>query len=198
VTTPRRTQADRSRATRQALVDAGRALFGERAYADVPADEIVRAAGVSRGALYHHFDGKHGLFRAVFESLEVELTDEIRAVSAAAPEQDRIVLALDAFLDACQRPEMVRIALTQAPAVLGWAEWRAIESEHGLGLIMAMLDEAHAAGALTVAPTRALAQVVLSAVIESALLIAHADDRTAARGEARTALLALLAGLVRS
>jgi AcrR family transcriptional regulator len=87
----------------------------------VRAEEIVAAAGVTRGALYHHFAGKQELFRVVFEELEGEVTAEIAAAIATAPDRATgMVLGLSRFLDICQRPEVARIALTDAPAVLGW------------------------------------------------------------------------------
>jgi AcrR family transcriptional regulator len=195
---PRRSQEERSRSTRAALVATARGLFAERGYAQVPAEEIVTAAGVTRGALYHHFSDKRGLFRAVFEELEGEMTAEVAGAIAAAPDRSSgMVVGLARFLDVCQRPEVVRIALTDAPAVLGWGTWRAIESRHGLGLITDGLEGAAREGLLVAAPVPVLAQLVLSAVIEAALLIAHAGDPKVARAEAEQGLLALLSGIVR-
>jgi len=195
---PRRSQADRSRSTRGALAAAARALFAERGYADVPAEEIVAAAGVTRGALYHHFTDKQGLFRAVFEELEGEVTAEIATAIAAAPDQPAAMAAgLGRFLDVCLRPEVTRIALTDAPAVLGWQTWREIEAQHGLGVITRGLEAASRADLPLPAPVPVLAQLVLSAVIEAALMIAHASDPPAARADAERSLLALLGGLLR-
>lgn len=175
-----------------------RRLFAERGYAHVPAAEIVTAAGVTRGALYHHFADKQELFRAVFEELESEVTAEIATAIAAAPDRAAgMVVGLGRFLDVCQRPEVTRIALTDAPAVLGWKSWREIEAQHGLGVITHSLQAAATEGLLVDAPVPVLAQLVLSAVIEAALLIAHAADPGAARAEAEQALLALLSGMVR-
>ncbi len=189
---PRRSQQDRSRATRAALVATARRLFAERGYQQVPAAEIVAAAGVTRGALYHHFAGKQELFRAVLEELEGEVTAEIAAAIAAAPDRPTgMVVGLGRFLDVCQRPEVARIALTDAPAVLGRRTWRAIEARHGLGVITDALQAAARDGLLV--PV----QLVLGAMIEAALLIAHAADPTAARADAEQALLALLSGTVR-
>jgi AcrR family transcriptional regulator len=195
---PRRSQQDRSRSTRAALVATARALFAERGYAHVPAEEIVTAAGVTRGALYHHFADKQGLFRAVFEELEGEVTAEIAAAIAAAPDQSAaMVVGLGRFLDVCQRPDVARIALTDAPAVLGWQTWRDIQAQHGLGVITRSLDAAANEGLLLPAPAPVLAQLVLSAVIEAALLIAHATDPDTARADSERALLGLLSGMVR-
>jgi AcrR family transcriptional regulator len=193
----RRTQEDRSATTKAELMAAARELFSTRGYAAVPADEIVRAAGVTRGALYHHYGDKQGLFRAVFEEVERELTDEVEAAMAGAADPGAAMLiALVAFLDACGRAEVRQISLTDAPAVLGWAGWRELEARYGLGLIRRALHRAIDEGVLTPQPVDVLAQLVLSAVIEAALLIANAEDPVAARTKCEQALGTWLAGLV--
>jgi AcrR family transcriptional regulator len=192
-----RSQQERSRATRGALEATARRLFAERGYSNVSAEEIVSAAGVTRGALYHHYADKEHLFRAVFEALERELSEEITAAIDGAPDQRGAMAAgIRRFLDICQRPEMVRIALTDAPAVLGWPAWREIEARYGLGLITAALERARQEGVLAPAPVPALAQLVFSAVTEAAQMVAHAEDREAARADAEQALLTLLSGML--
>jgi AcrR family transcriptional regulator len=202
----RNTQEDRSRATRTALMSTARRLFAERGYADVSANEIVSEAGLSRGALYHHYSDKRDLFRAVFTELEAELGTEIRTAAAGVPGEGTpadvlgaaMLASLDAYLSACERPEIVRIVLTDAPAVLGWRTWREIETEHGLGLITATLEAGMAAGLMVAQPVRVLAQLMLSALIEAALLVADAQgtpERATVREEVRQGLVALFAGL---
>ncbi|MDQ0377634.1 TetR/AcrR family transcriptional regulator [Amycolatopsis thermophila] len=193
----RRTQEERSQSTRAALMAAARELFAERGYQAVPADEIVRAAGVTRGALYHHYGDKQGLFRAVFEELEVEVTAEVEAATKDAPDlASGLLFALKAFLDACERDECRQIALIDAPAVLGWTTWREIEAEHGLGLVVGLLDQAVGQGLLKPAPVAVLGQLVLSAVNEAALMIAHADNPAQARSDAEQVLAIWLMGLL--
>lgn len=193
---PRTTQADRSGATQAALVAAARRLFAERGYAAVPADAIVTEAGVSRGALYHHYADKRALFRAVLHQQESELTVRItERISEVTDVGSAMAVGIASFLDACETPEVVRIALLDAPAVLGWQEWREIEAEHGLGLITALLTEAMRQGVLAEQPVEPLAKLVLSAMIETALQIAHAQDRSTAREQGERALLTLLSGL---
>jgi AcrR family transcriptional regulator len=194
--TQRRRQQDRTRATRAALISTGRQLFAERGYYAVPAEEIVAAAGLTRGALQHHFGDKQALFRAVFEQLEADISAQLAAAVAGAPDAwSAATAALGAFLDACERPEVIQIALTDAPAVLGWATWRAVEAEHGLGLITVGLGQAMADGVLVKQPVDVLAHLILSAVIEAALLTANAPNHRAAREDAERTLLTLLAGL---
>ena len=190
---PRRSQEERRASTRAALLAAGRELFATRGFADVPAEEIVKTAGVTRGAMYHHFGDKTELFSAVFEQLEVEITDAIAASLTDVSDEDLVSRSISAFLDICTRPDVLRIALTDAPAALGWERWREIERRHGLGLVNELLAQRAAASGTDV-PAH-LGQVVLGAVIESALVIAHADDPATARREAEASLGALLAGL---
>ncbi|HEY3749137.1 MAG TPA: helix-turn-helix domain-containing protein [Pseudonocardiaceae bacterium] len=195
----RHTQEDRSRTTRGALVATARRLFAERGYADVSAAEIVSTAGLSRGALYHHYADKADLFRAVFIELETELSAEIQAAADRADNPaEAMVASLDAYLSACERDDIVRIVLTDAPAVLGWRAWREIETEHGLGTITESLERAMAAGLMVEQPVRVLAQLLLSALIEAALLVADAsqsDQRATVRAEVRQGLITLFAGL---
>ena len=182
----RRTQSERSQSTRAALVDAARGLFAERGYANVGTEEIVRAAGVTRGALYHHFADKRDLFEAVYSQLEAELTERI-ATGALAANADSPLAAMRAgaemFLRACAEPEAQQIALLDGPAVLGWDRWREIGAEHGLGLIEATLAAAIEAGAIPRQPVRPLAHVLMGALDEAALLVATAEDPESARRE---------------
>ncbi|GAA3435860.1 TetR/AcrR family transcriptional regulator [Kutzneria kofuensis] len=190
---PRRSQEERTRSTRSALTAAARTLFAERGYAAVSTDEIVRAAGVTRGALYHHYADKQALFRDVFEQLEGEITAEIDTVFAAESDHLAAMAAgVTRFLDICQRPEVLRIGLTDAPAVLGWSAWREIEARHGLRVITDKLAAAVADGLVATPSVPALAQLVLSAVIEAALMIANGADRE----PTQQALTTLLLGLV--
>jgi len=181
-------QQSRRDATQAALLAAARPLFAARGFAYVPADEIVAAAGVTRGALHHHFTDKRGLFRAVFEQVEAEMTQELAELVVAGGEPDLLPRALAAFLDICERPEVRQIALTDAPAVLGWQTWREIEAEHGLGLMIALLGTAPAAPIT--------AQLVLSSVTEAALMIANADEPASAREQVEASLLGLFGNLI--
>ena len=113
----------RSAATRAALIDAGRRLFGERGYAAVGTEELVRAAGVTRGALYHQFRDKADLLDAVYNVVEAEITEQIATGALASGATDPLAAlraGARAFLDACAAPEVERIVLLDAPAVLGW------------------------------------------------------------------------------
>ena len=181
-----RTKHDlRSEATRQQLVTAARALFGARGYAGVGTEEIVRAAGVTRGALYHQFRDKADLYAAVAEEVEAEIAERIAAGAAGAADDPVGALRAGAqlFLDACAEPEVERIILLDAPAVLGWEAWRDLAGRYGLGLVQLALQSAMDAGAIVPQPVVPLAHVLVGALDECALYVARAEDPPTARQE---------------
>jgi AcrR family transcriptional regulator len=191
-----RTQAKRSETTRAALVEAARRLFAERGYADVGTEEIVRAAGVTRGALYHHFDGKRDLLRVVYEELEAELAQELAdRFTPGAGALETLRTGAEMFLDHCLEPEVQRIVLLDAPAVLGWEEWREIGARYALGLIEALLTAGMDSGEIRRQPIESLSHALLGALDEVAMLVARADDPTLARAEAGETLETLLIAL---
>jgi AcrR family transcriptional regulator len=186
----------RGAATRAALLRVGRELFAERGYADVGTEEIVARAGVTRGALYHHFADKRDLFRAVHEELEQALVADIaERIGGIDDPWELIVTGVRAFLDACTDPAIMRISLMDAPAVLGWAEWREIDARYGLGLVSFGLQNAIDRGVLAPRPVRPLAHLLMGAMAEAAMVIANADDPAAAREEVEPPLIALVEGL---
>ena len=194
----KRTQTERSEATRGALISAARPLFAEHGYAGVGTEEIVRAAGVTRGALYHHFDGKRELFEAVYEQIEIELAERIGAAALsgqAGSPLEAMRAGAEMFLKACTEPEVQQIALLDGPSVLGWDRWREIGAEHGLGLIEGTLQAAIDAGEIAEAPVRPLAHVLMGALDEAGMLVARAEDPERTRSEVGRTLDALLAGL---
>jgi AcrR family transcriptional regulator len=189
-------QAERSEATRKALVDVGRKLFAKRGYADVGTEEIVRRAGVTRGALYHHFSGKEDLFRAVAEQVEEEMTRKSAEAALAHEdpwEQQRA--GWEAFLDACLDPAVQRIILLDAPSVLGPKVWREIASKYGLALVQFGITSLIDAGLIAKQPVDPLAHLVIGALSEAAVVIAQAEDTEAARTEMGAALERLMTGL---
>ena len=186
-----RTKHDlRSEATRRQLITAARRLFGARGYAAVGTEEIVRTAGVTRGALYHQFRDKADLFAAVAEEVEAEIAEQIAAGAAGAAADPVGALRAGArlFLHACAEPEVERIILLDAPAVLGWEAWRDLAGRYGLGLVQLALQSAMDAGAIAPQPVVPLAHVLIGALNECALYVARAEDPPAAR-EQCTAIL---------
>lgn len=191
----RRTQADRTAATRAALIAGARALFADRGYADVSTPELATAAGVTRGALYHQFGDKRGLFLAVVNAVEADVTArlaELVAASGATDPASALHAAVDAWLDACEDPEVRRVLLVEAPSVLGWEALRDVALDHALGLTEALLQAAIDAGSLEPQPLRPLAHLLIGALDEAALYVEGGGDR----GETAAALHRVLDGLL--
>jgi AcrR family transcriptional regulator len=189
-------RSEQAEETRARLLAAARALFTERGFAAVGTEEIVRAANVTRGALYHHFTDKKDLFRAVHEELEQQLVEAIgKQIASIEDPWELLATGMRAFLDACTDPALMRISLLDAPAVLGWQEWREIDSRHGMGLVSFGLQNGMDRGVFRRADVRPLAHLMLGALGEAAMLIAGAPDPERARREVEPALLALLEGL---
>ncbi len=181
-----RSQADRSASTKDALVQAARPLFAAHGFGGVSAEAIVRAAGVTRGAMYHQFDDKTALFAAVFEAVEAEVTARIGTAVAAADSTDPLeIMKLGAgiWLDACAEPEIHRIALVEAPAALGWERWREIGLRYGMGLVQGLIAHAISVGRIPAQPSEPLSHVMIGALDEAALYIARSSDSALARRE---------------
>src|SRR5262250_2385953 len=187
----------RSEATRRMLVTAARTLFGERGYASVGTEEIVRAAGVTRGALYHQFRDKADLFAAVAEQVEAEIAERIAtaAAGAAADPVGALQSGARLFLDACAEPEVERIILLDAPAVLGWEAWRDLYSRYGFGLVQVALQSAMDSDAIVRQPVTPLAHALIGALDECALYVARAEDPATARQECAAIVDQILRGL---
>ena len=182
----RRTQADRSAATRDSLVAAARRLFAAHGFAEVPADAIVAAAGVTRGALYHQFADKAALFDAVLEAVEADIARRLADEVAAAGQSDPVEAmrhAVRTWLEICVEPEIYRIALIDGPSILGWAHWREVCQRHVFGLVQTLLADGIRLGRIRPQPVRPLTHVLMGASDEAALYVAEAADPGQARAE---------------
>lgn len=178
------------------MIAAARQLFGERGYDDVAAEEIVRAAGVTRGALYHHFGGKADLLAAVYEQIEAESTQRVAKVLLGSQTNSPLAAmraGIEVFLEDCAKAEVQQIVLHDAPSVLGWDRWREIAAANGLGLIEASLRAAVGAGELRPLPVGPTAHLLLGALDEAAMLAARAEDGRG-REEVAEVLLSMLQG----
>jgi AcrR family transcriptional regulator len=194
----RRTQADRSAATRDALVTAARGLFAAHGFAEVPTDAIATAAGVTRGALYHQFADKMALFDAVLDAVEADIAGRLAvqvAAAAAADPVEAIRLAMRAWLEMCTEPEIQRVALIDGPSVVGWARWREVCQRHVFGLAEALVGQGIELGRIRPQPSRPLAHVLMGASDEAALYVAQAADQVRARAEMIGALDQLINGI---
>ena len=190
------TKAEQADATRTALSAAARQLFTERGYAATSTTEIVERAGVTRGALYHHFAAKDELFRAVFEQLEGEVTEHVAHEALTSPDPlEQLRRGTRAYLDACIDPAVQRVVLLDGPSVLGWETWQEIEQRYGYGLVVAGVEAAIAAGLIAAQPVEALAHALFGALTEAGMVVARAAEPRAARAEMEAAMDRLLDGL---
>ncbi|WAJ45446.1 TetR/AcrR family transcriptional regulator [Mycobacterium sp. Aquia_216] len=195
----RRTQEERSAATRDALISAARRLWGERGYAEVGTPEIAATAGVTRGAMYHQFADKATLFSEVVEVVEQDVMARmatIVATSGGTTPADILRAAVDAWLEVSGDPEVRQLILLDAPSVLGWAAFRDVAQRYSLGMTEQMLTEAIKAGQLARQPVRPLAHVLIGALDEAAMLIATSEDPKRARRETRQVLHRLIDGML--
>jgi len=184
------TQSERTETTRKALIDAGRVLFAERGYADVPVADIAALAQVTTGALYHQFGSKEELFRAVY----AELVGRVgaRILEERQTGGDPTLLGdCEAYIAACADPAFNRITI-DGPAVVGWDQIL----DEAQSMIEVSLKDAHARGELADAPTAPLARMLAAALKEAAVTIAKADGSRAARKAARDSSRWLISGLV--
>ncbi|MEU7893222.1 TetR family transcriptional regulator [Nonomuraea sp. NPDC049152] len=163
--------------TRRTLLRESRRLFASRGYAAVGLSEIVRAAGVTKGALYHHFDSKAELFRAVLEQVQQEVGERVAATADA--EEDpwtQLVAGCQAFLAASADPDVQQIMLVDGPAVLGWNEWRALDEAASARHLAEALTELMAAGVIVAQPVAPLTRLLSGAMNEAALWLASTAD----------------------
>jgi AcrR family transcriptional regulator len=188
-----RTKAEQAAATRAELERVARRLFAARGFADVSSEDLVAEARLTRGALYHHYDGKEGLFEAVLEAEMRRLHSQL--VKEAARIRDPVAAlehSIGVFLKLAAEPETQRILLIDGPAVLGWARWRAMDESYGLGLLKRGLGAAAAARALKPLDVDVAAHLLLGALTEGAMLIARAPHPTRVRRSVEQGLVAMI------
>lgn len=191
-------QAERKEATRAKLLESARRLFARDGFAVVAAETVARDAGLTRGALYHHFGGKEGLFSAVYEEIQREVTARVdSAAEREAGAWEALRAGSHTFLECCLDPEVQRIMLLDAPVALSWEEWRAVDARYGLGSLLAGLRAAAIEGALPEDALDATAHLLIGAMNEAAMWIARSGTPETALSEARAVLDRLLAGLRR-
>lgn len=176
-------------------------MFADGGYHSTAAGEVVGLAGLTRGAMYHHFEDKRDLFRAVVEELEAEVDEVVlaearRVLGETSSRWEAFRAGHRAYLDVCLRPEVRRILLLDGPAVLGWEEWHEIDAAHAVRPIQAGLESMMESRMMERGPTGPLAHLLHGAVLEAALYVAVSEDPASARDEAWDGLDRLLGGLL--
>ena len=171
----------RGEATRAQLIAIATRMFADHGYEETSIEAVLCEAGVSRGSLYHHFASKEALFEAVAEAVEDSVGSQTMAAADGITEPlDALRAGFLAWIRLAGDPVVRRILLIDAPSVLGWERWRAMEEDHALGLIRLVLQAIAEQGRLRPDLVDALAHVLLASVNEVALLVARSDDRDAA------------------
>lgn len=191
-------RAHHAASTRAALVDSAVELFTENGYGETSLDAIVSRARVTKGALYHHFSGKRGLFEAAFELVEARVLERLRRImNGSEPPWQRVRYSLRAFLESCLEPQYQRIALYEAPVVMGWTRWRAAEEDFSLGPISDGLRELVSLGEIDDVPVEVTARMLFGALSTAAVMIASASDPSAVSRQVETVSAQLLARIRR-
>jgi AcrR family transcriptional regulator len=197
-------RADHVADTREALLKAARCLFASRGYAATGTEDIVGAARVTRGALYHHFRDKADLFTSVMEQCAREMAERLIEQETRRAELGRqdtwslLRTGFQSFLDACADADFQRIVLIEGPAVLGHSAWDALVEKHGYVLLAEALAQAEQEGDIDPLPVAPLTRMLGALISEASLFIARADDQERARKDAGAVLDRLLVGLHRS
>jgi AcrR family transcriptional regulator len=193
--TPKRTSADAGQ-TRLQLLHAGRVLFGSAGFANTKATDIAELAGVTRGALLHHFVDKEGLFAAVLEAVEEEVaTQVVVAALTGSDPLEQLKLAFGAFLTECVKPDITQIMLIDGPSVLGWGAWHQIDSRYGYQPVLNTVRTAVSAGQLAPDDPESLSYLLLGALAEAGTIIGQSDDREATRIRMSRSLFRVIDGL---
>jgi AcrR family transcriptional regulator len=192
-------RVEQGQATRAVLIDVATGLFATDGYEATAIPAVLGAAGVSRGALYHHFKSKEALFEAVLQAVEAQATLKVtRAARGATDPLDGLRRGCAAYLAMCRDPVVRRISLIDAPAVVGWERWREIDEQHSFGLIKAAIAAIAADGRVKPELVDVMAHVVLAALLEVALLVARADEGRLAIRRGQEAVDELLTALFAS
>lgn len=186
---PRASAAEAAR-TAERVLESATGLFASRGFAAVSLEDVAHTAGVTRGAVYHHYRNKIGLFRAVAERLQSHVAAAVvtAAEGAGALPSDQLRAGSHAFLDAITSGAAVRILLIDGPSVVGWQEWRRLDAENSATHLRDVLQEVGVVDELLDATTAQLS----GAMNEAALWIAQHENPEKARAQARTTLNTLL------
>ncbi|HWC33312.1 MAG TPA: helix-turn-helix domain-containing protein [Mycobacteriales bacterium] len=194
-----RTKADRRAAqaaeTRDALITAARELFGRRGYAATSTEDIVERAGVTKGALYHHFADKESLFRAVFEQVQREVSDAAVAEFNQPDSWTALIAGCRLWVEAHSDPAVRQIVLVDSRGVLGWETAREIETRFSTVALRGALRKATHAGVVTPQPLRPLAVMLIGALSEACFYLAANADSSDAAAEVSDLIVTLLSGI---
>ncbi|MBK1786187.1 TetR/AcrR family transcriptional regulator [Prauserella cavernicola] len=193
VVTTRSRREDYSESTRSALVASAVELFTDRGYAGTSLDEIARRARVTKGALYHHFSGKQAVFEAAFDAVETGVKGRLEKIMSG-PEKpwERAQKGLREFISSCLDPAYQRIAIHEAPVVMGWQRWRDAEDRYSFGLIRSALQDLIDAGEVVRVPVEITSRLLFGALSSAATEIASSPEPEKVGAEVEQVIISLL------
>jgi AcrR family transcriptional regulator len=178
IATPERTQRERSEATTGELLSAARELFAADGYVATLLDDVVKRAGVTKGALYHHFESKRELFEAVFEGEQMKIAQaSAKAYRRKRDHWSGFYEGCRAFFESSLDPGVQRITLLDAPSVLGLERIREIQGRYAQAMLIDGLQQAIDDGTIASRPVEPLASMLSGAICEGARLVARSDDQ---------------------
>jgi AcrR family transcriptional regulator len=190
-------RVEQGRTTRSALINVATELFAARGYEATAIPDVLEAAGVSRGALYHHFESKEALFEAVLKSVEARvLTRVSRSIGTTSDPLEALRRGCSAYLAMSREPMVRQISLIDAPSVIGWQRWREIDEQHAFGRVKGAVAAISADGRVKPELVDVVAHMVLAALLEVALLVARADEGRLAIRRGQQAIDELLTALL--
>ncbi|MBD8607765.1 MULTISPECIES: TetR/AcrR family transcriptional regulator [Aeromicrobium] len=195
-TTKTSRRQDYSSSTKRALLDSATTLFTDHGYAGTSLDEVVAAARVTKGALYHHFPSKLALFENVFLRVQESTTTEIgKAINTSKDPWERAQTGLQKFLEVCRQPEFRRICMQEGPVALGHERWQEAEKASSYGIVQSIVEELLADLGNADQLGEAFTAVFYGAIRSASEYVSDAEDPEAASDDVQATIGALLAGL---
>lgn len=188
-------KVEQGKQTRERLLLLAKGIFAEQGYAALTLDGLIKQAGLTKGAFYHHFPSKQALFEAVYIQAEEEVGERIMKASASATEPwDQLLSGCDTYLEACADPGLQRILRLDGPSVLGWERWSEIDAEFGSGKLEAFLTQLNEGNIIRISSPKAAAHLLSGAMNEATFWIAESKNSDEALRESRETLRKLLKG----
>jgi AcrR family transcriptional regulator len=194
----KRSKAQQKEDTTKKLKAIALQMFAEQGYAAVAMEDMIKQVGMTRGAIYHHFGSKEGLFRAVLDDIQQEIAERILNESGKTTDLwEQLLKGCYAFLSASLEREIQQIMLIDAPAVLGWNVWRALDEKYSMSLLLELLTEMREQQMIRPLSVDSLTHLLSGAMNEAALWIASAPEKEKALEEAFASFTALVEGIKR-
>lgn len=185
-----------SLSTRRALLDSAATLFAERGYAGTSLDEVVAAAAVTKGALYHHYSGKQAVFEAVLEQVEADAVEQITAqVRLEKDPWQKALVGVRSFLDICQEQSYRRIVMQEGPVALGYDRWREIEERNTFGLVRDIVRAVLQQYDVDESILETFSRLFFGAMSTAGLSVSQSDTPEKVSQEVQTVIALMLAGL---